>query len=97
MVCIDVKGSGCESFEEGREAMIDFVFWNHIIESCRFQLLIVDCTAGNILFFIARLSKVYRINQSIGLSIYLRKLVFNNYDYDEQALLNKLAGTIFQK
>lgn len=29
MVCIDVKGSGCESFEEGREAMIDFVFWNH--------------------------------------------------------------------
>lgn len=33
----------------------------------------------------------------IYLSPYLRKLVFNNYDYDEQALLNKLAGTIFQK
>ena len=67
------------------------------MESCRFQFLIVDCTAGKILFLIARLSKVYRINQSIGLSIYLRKPVFNNYDYDEQALLNKLEGTIFQK
>jgi len=66
-----------------------------VMESCRFQFLIVDCTAGNILFFIARLSKVYRINQSIGLSIYLRKPVFNNYE--EQALLNKLASTIFQK
>lgn len=65
------------------------------MESCRFQLLIVEYTAGKILFLIARLSKVYRINQSIGLSIYLRKLVSNNYD--EQALLNKLAGPIFQK
>ena len=69
----------------------------YTFESCRFQFLIVDCTAGKILFLIARLSKVYKINQSIGLSIYLRKLVFNNYDYDEQALLNKLAGTICQK
>lgn len=25
MVCIDVKGSGCESFAGDREAMIDFV------------------------------------------------------------------------
>lgn len=77
--------------------LILYFEWIIIMESCRFQFLIVDCTAGKILFLIARLSKVYKINQSIGLSIYLRKLVFNNYDYDEQALLNKLAGTIFQK
>ncbi len=59
------------------------------MESCRFQLLIVEYTAGNILFFIARLSKVYRINQSIGLSIYLLKPVFNNYE--EQALLKRIC------
>lgn len=79
-----------------RWEILSFIL-NIVMESCRFQFLIVDCTVGKILFFIARLSKVYRINQSIGLSIYLRKPVFNNYDYDEQALLNKLAGTIFQK
>ena len=77
--------------------LILYFEWIIIMESCRFQLLIVEYTAGKILFLIARLSKVYKINQSIGLSIYLRKLVFNNYDYDEQALLNKLAGLISRK
>ena len=43
----------------------------YTFESRRFQLLIVEYTAGKILFLIARLSKVYKINQSIGLSIYL--------------------------
>lgn len=71
-----------------RWEILSFIL-NIVMESCRFQLLIVEYTAGNILFFIARLSKVYRINQSIGLSIYLRKLVFNNYD--EQALLKRIC------
>ena len=67
----------------------------YTFESRRFQLLIVEYTAGKILFLIARLSKVYKINQSIGLSIYLCKPVFNYYD--EQALLNKLAGLLFRR
>lgn len=71
-----------------RWEILSFIL-NIVMESCRFQLLIVEYTTGNILFFIARLSKVYRINQSIGLSIYLRKLVFNNYD--EQALLKRIC------
>lgn len=58
------------------ERMVSYMVPTYTFESCRFQLLIVEYTAGKILFLIARLSKVYRINQSIGLSIYLRKLVF---------------------
>lgn len=66
MVCIDVQSLGCESFEGGCEAMTLYI----IMESCRFQLLIVDCTAGNILFFHRAAVKSIQ-NQSKHRFIYL--------------------------
>ena len=66
----------------------------YTFESCRFQFLIVDCTAGKILFLIARLSKVYKINQSIGLSIYL--LISVNLFSIIMIMMNRLYWTSWQ-
>ena len=101
VVCIDMKGSGCKSFEGGREAMINSIFWmnhNYGILPVSVPHCWLHCGQNS---FSHRAAVKSIQNQSkhrfIYLSPYLRKLVFNNYDYDEQALLNKLAGTIFQK
>ena len=66
----------------------------YTFESRRFQLLIVECTAGKILFLIARLSKVYKINQSIGLSIYL--LISVNLFSIIMIMMNRLYWTSWQ-
>ena len=74
--------------------LILYFEWIIIMESCRFQFLIVDCTAGKILFLIARLSKVYKINQSIGLSIYL--LISVNLFSIIMIMMNRLYWTSWQ-
>ena len=66
----------------------------YTFESRRFQLLIVEYTAGKILFLIARLSKVYKINQSIGLSIYL--LISVNLFSIIMIMMNRLYWTSWQ-
>lgn len=57
------------------ERMISYMMLTYIFESCRFKLLIVEYTAGKILFLIARLLKVLWFQQSIVLSIYLCQII----------------------
>lgn len=69
------------------ERMISYMMLTYIFESCRFKLLIVEYTAGKILFLIARLLKVLWFQQSIVLSIYLCQIIGEFFFVDIDKIL----------